>query len=176
MRTICLYRDTTLIGEPCGIRELCRSASQAHRLAALQLEGLCSRVIYSWEAWLLHSLCSSQGIRKCSTCQRAVSAHHAVPHDDTAGVVATSCPTSWVRLLAYMSDTSTFGSQLASPPTDGVSGLRFSPTNDLLLACSWDGVSIQAQNILSFAVTTRSISTYLTRVTLAVSQAIRCPP
>lgn len=40
-----------------------------------------------------------------------------------------------------MTDTSNFGSQLGSPPTDGISGLRFSATNDLLLACSWDGVS-----------------------------------
>ena len=41
-----------------------------------------------------------------------------------------------------MTDTSNFGTQLESPPTDGISGLRFSATNDLLLACSWDGVSV----------------------------------
>ena len=41
-----------------------------------------------------------------------------------------------------MTDTTTFGSQLANPPTDGVSGLRFASTNDLLLTSSWDGVGI----------------------------------
>lgn len=40
-----------------------------------------------------------------------------------------------------MTDASIFGSQLASPPTDGISGLRFSAANDLLLACSWDGLA-----------------------------------
>ena len=33
------------------------------------------------------------------------------------------------------------GQQLAQPPQDGISNLRFATTGDLLLASSWDGVS-----------------------------------
>lgn len=38
-----------------------------------------------------------------------------------------------------MADVS-FGAQLDHPPSDGVTSLRFSPSSDLLLASSWDGV------------------------------------
>ena len=33
------------------------------------------------------------------------------------------------------------GLQLAQPPQDGISNLRFAASGDLLLASSWDGVS-----------------------------------
>lgn len=41
-----------------------------------------------------------------------------------------------------MTDSANFGTVLASPPNDGVSSLEFSANSDLLLAASWDGVSV----------------------------------
>lgn len=50
-----------------------------------------------------------------------------------------------------MTDSTNFGTVLASPPNDGISSLEFSSNSDLLLAASWDGVR-PAEFLSSFAV------------------------
>ena len=60
----------------------------------------------------------------------------------------------------------TLGTQLAEPPGDGISSLRFSAASDLLLAASWDGVrslavkwerdQLQDKDLLAFPVVPHS--------------------